>query len=176
MKTHLIVLTLFIPCISFAQSKKDLIQEIEAYRSETVSNASFDNEFSEVWNAVYIIATEEYNTITRESESKGYIEAKQETETYRESMTVEILGNVRPYKVSFQVKKEKRTKNQDGSLSNWQTSSSTMSSSYQLKLRLRLYELLNGPLQLSEQLMEKIETYNATQSKDRKKVLKGRDY
>jgi hypothetical protein len=159
-----------------AQSKKDLVKEINAYKVGIVSNASFDREFSEVWNAIYIIATEEYNTIVRESESRGYIEARQDSDTFRESMTVEILGNNRPYKVSFQVRQEKRAKNVDGSYSDWTNYSSTTLRTYYFRLQTRLYELLNGPLELSEPLMEKIGAYNSAQTKDRKKILKGRDY
>jgi hypothetical protein len=125
---------------------------------------------------MYIIATEEYNTITKESESRGYIEAKVEKETYKEYIIIEIRGNEAPYRVSFQVKQESRTKNLDGTYSNWRNYTSTSLRSYYTKLQIRLYELLNGEVELSEELKEKIETYNSKQSKERRKILKGKDY
>jgi hypothetical protein len=91
-------------------------------------------------------------------------------------MTVEIRGKEAPYRVSFQVKQERRTKKEDGSYSNWQTYISTSLRSYYLKLQTRLYELLHGAVELSEKLQSKIDDYNASQSKDRKKILKGKDY
>ena len=167
---------LFLSVTVNAQKKRDLIKEINAFKGDVVSNASFDKDFEEVWDAIYIIATEEYNTIKRESESRGYIEAAQETDTYREYMTLEIRGKEAPYRVSFQVKQEKRSKNQEGGYSNWQTFTSSTLRAYYLRLRTRLYEILNGPIQFSDELAAKLESYNSKQSKERKKILKGKDY
>ncbi|GAA3611564.1 hypothetical protein Q4Q39_04985 [Flavivirga amylovorans] len=172
----LTVLVVFTTNSLLAQKKRDLIKEIESYEKSVVGNASFDKDHSEVWNAIYIIASEEYNTISRESESKGYIEAIQETTTYKEHITIEIRGDKPPYRVSFQVKQERRTKKEDGSLTNWESFTSNTLQSYYFRLQKRLFELLNGPLELSEKLNIKIEQYNSKQSKARKKVLKGKDY
>ena len=49
-----------------------------------------------------LITKEEYNTIVRESESRGYIEAKEEKEFLKESFTAEIIGEG-----PFRVKKRK---------------------------------------------------------------------
>lgn len=171
----LILLLLFSVTVN-AQKKRDLIKEINAFKRDVVSNASFDKDFEEVWDAIYVIATEEYNTIKRESESRGYIDAAQESDTYHEYMTIEVRGKEAPYKVSFQVKQERRTKNQDGSFSNWQVFTSSTIRAYYLRLRTRLYEILNGPLQFSDELASKLESYNSKQTKERKKILKGKDY
>ncbi|MBU3821256.1 hypothetical protein KO566_04220 [Flavobacteriaceae bacterium XHP0103] len=170
------ILVLFATKSIFAQNKRGLIKEIEAYEKNLVSNASYNKDFSEVWNAIYIIATEEYSTISRESESRGYIEAIQENSTYKEEITMEIRGNEKPYRVSFQVKQQRRSKNTDGSFSNWQSFTSSTLPSYYLRLQKRLYELLNGPIELSDELKDKIERFNSSQSKNRKKILKGSDY
>lgn len=172
----LTVLVVFTINSLLAQKKRDLIKEIKSYEKSVVSNTSFDEDYSEIWNVIYIIATEEYNTISRESESKGYIEALQETNTYKEHITIEIRGDKTSYRVSFQVKQERRTKKGDGSLTNWQSFTSNTLQSYYLRLQKRLYELLNGPLELSEELQSKIDSYNSKQTKERKKVLKGSDY
>lgn len=175
-KITLIFLLATISIISFGQKRNDIIKEINAYKKGLVSNATYDKEFSEVWNAIYIIATEEYNTISRESESKGYIEAKQETNTFKEYITIEIRGDKAPYRVSFQVKQEKRTKKEDGSYSNWQAYSSYSLNKYYTSLQTRLYELLNGPIELTEELQKKVDKYNSMQTKNRKKILKGKNY
>ena len=174
-KTLLFVMLSNFAFASFGQSKNDILKEIFDYRKKIVSIATYDKKETEVWNAIYIIATEEYNTIVKESESKGYIEAKLEKDTYKESITIEILGNEAPYRVSFQVKKESRTKKDDGTYTNWSDGGS-VSEKYFTKLQLRLYELLNGTLELSKELQAKVDNFNSLQDKDRKKIVKGKDY
>lgn len=174
-KTSIIV-ALLCSTVTLCQRKKDLIKEIRSYEKNIVSNASFNNDYQEVWDAIYIIATEEYNTITRESESRGYIEALQESDTFKEEMIIEIRGDDSPFRVSFQVKQEKRSKNLDGTYTDWKTYNSRTLREYYLRLQKRLYELLNGFLELPVELKDKIDDYNSKQSKERKKVLKGRDY
>jgi hypothetical protein len=175
-RNSLSILLICITTLLFGQKKNDIIKEINSYKTSLVKNASFNHEFSEVWNAIYVIASEEYNTIKRESESRGYIEAAQESDTYKEFMTIEIRGDEAPYRISFQVKQEKRTKNEDGTFSSWQTYRSASLSNYYFKLRKRLYELLNGPIQLSDVLQKKVDNFNAVQTKERKKILKGKHY
>jgi len=173
----IIILIALIPFSSFGQKKNDLIQEIYAYKKGVVSNASYDNKRIDVWNAMYIIATEEYKIISRESESRGYIEAKEETNTHREAMTFELRGDEPPYRVSFQVtNQERRKKQDDGTYTNWENYRSSNISSYITRLQLRLYELLKGELKLPDELQDKIDKFNSLQKKDKKKVLKGRDY
>jgi hypothetical protein len=174
MKKIILFLTL-ITITSYGQRKKDILNEIYDYKKGIVNNASYDKKESEVWNAISIIAKEEYNTIVRESESKGYIEAKQESDVFKEFFTIEIIGEG-PFRVTMQVKQEKRTKNQDGSYTNWETHYSSTLNSYYNRLRLRLYELLNGKLEISEELQTKVDEYNELQKKDRLKIVKGKDY
>lgn len=173
------ILIVFILGLTFqtsGQNKKDIIKEINSYKKTIVSNATYDKEYNEVWSAIYIIATEEYPTISRESESKGYIEAKIEKDTYKEFITIEIRGEKAPYRVSFQVKQEKRTRKEDGSYTNWQTYTSTTLSSYYTRLQTRLYELLYAPIELTNELQRKVDDFNAIQKKDRSKIIKGKDY
>lgn len=175
-KIKLLLLLLGVTVLSYGQKKNDIIKEINAYKKGLVSNATYNKEYSEVWKAIYIIATEEYNTIARESESKGYIEANVEKETMKEYITIEILGAKTPYRVSFLVKQETRTKKEDGSYTNWQVQTSYSIDKYYLKLQTRLYELLNGPILLTEDLQKKVDDYNALQTKEWKKILKGKHY
>ena len=167
---------LFLSLFSFGQRKNDIVKEIGSYKKGLVSNASYDKEYSEIWNSIYIIANEEYTSISRESESKGYIEANVIKDLLKEYLTIEILGDKAPYRVSFQVKQEVRTKKEDGTYTNWQTTTPWTINQYYTKLQTRLYELLNGPIQLTADLQKKIDDFNTLQSKDRLKIIKGKDY
>lgn len=171
----IILLLVLTSLTSYGQRKKDVLNEIEDYKKNIVDNASYDKNETEVWNAISIIAREEYNTIVRESESKGYIDAKQESDVFKEFFTIEIVGDG-PYRVLMQVRQEKRTKNVDGSYTNWSENYSSTLNSYYTRLRLRLYELLNGKLELSKELQTKVDEYNNLQKKDRLKIIKGKDY
>ncbi len=174
-KITLLLFSVSVSLMSFGQKKGDIIREINSYKKELVSNASYDNEYSEVWNAALIIANEEYPTISRESESKGYIEANIEKELYKKYITIEILGDKAPYRVSFRLKTEKRSKDENGVYTAWQIQSGS-NGAYYVKLRIRLYELLIGPIELPEELIKKIDDYNALQTKERKKIVKGENY
>lgn len=176
MKRVTLIVLLFTGMLSYGQARSHIIREIDSYKKDIVSNAKYDNEYSEVWDAIFIIASKEYNTISRESESKGYIEANIETNTKKESLTMDIRGSEAPYRVSFQVKQERRVKKQDGSFSNWEAYVDYGLGNYYTKLQTRLYELLNGPLELPEELQQKIDDYNSSQTKDRRKIIKGKHY
>lgn len=168
-------LVALISLTTYGQRKKDILNEIKSYKKTIVNNASYDKKKSDVWSAISVIAREEYNTIVRESESKGYIEAKQDSDTYKESFNIEISGEG-PFRVLMQVKMESRTKKEDGSYTSWSDYNSYLIDEYFTRLRLRLYELLNGKLELSKELQTKVDEFNALQTKDRLKIVKGKDY
>lgn len=171
-KFLLLVLGVLIALSSFGQRKKDILAEINGYAAGLVNTATYDN-YSEIWNAIYVIATEECNTIVRESETKGYIEARQESEFQKKYLTIEIRGDKAPYRVSFLVKLETRYKN-EGAYTNWKESSSN--NSYVSQLQYRLYRKIHGGFTLTEELQNKVDNYNEMQTKDRLKIIKGKDY
>ena len=158
-----------------SKEKKALLNEINQYISGVVSTASYNKTATEVYNAMYVVATKEYNQIVRDSEKKGYIEAKQEADLSKEYATFELRGDAPPYKVSFQVRLEKRTKDATtGVYSAW--AAGVTRDSYYTKLQKEVFELLNGNLELTKELLDKIEKFNSTETKDKKKILKGIDY
>ncbi|MCL2328872.1 MAG: hypothetical protein FWC39_10240 [Bacteroidetes bacterium] len=173
-KSFLLAALLTATLTSFGQKKNDILKEIDDYIVKTVSTATYDKNYSDVWSAIYVVATEECNTIVRESESKGYIEAKTELELTKRNLTIEIKGDKAPYRVSFQVKNEYRIKNPDNTYTNW--SNNVVSPKYINKLQLRVYELINGAIVLPADLQNKIDNYNKLQTKDRLKIVKGKDY
>ncbi len=183
MKTKITILSVLAITIAFptysqmfaSKDKKALLGEINQHVSSVVSAVSYTNTATEVYNAMYVVATKEYNQMVRESEKKGYIEAKQETDTYKESATFEIRGDEAPYKVSFQVKKESRIKNYStNTYGMWY--SSEVSSDYYTKLQREVYELLVGKVELTKYLQDRINSFNSGESKDKNKILKGIDY
>ena len=91
-------------------------------------------------------------------------------------MTTEIRGDEAPYRVSFQGRQEKRTKKGNSTYTNWEEYRSNTIYQYLNRLNLRLYELLNSTLELPQELQKKIKDFNNSQKKDRKKIVKGKDY
>lgn len=158
-----------------SKEKKAIISEINQHIKSVVSTASYKKKATEVYNAMYVVATKEYNQIVRDSEKKGYIEAKQESDLFKEYATFELRGDEPPYKVSFQVKIDKRTKDPTtGEYSSWNAGS--IPDSYYIKLQKEVYEIINGKIELPKDLLDKIDKFNSTEIKDKKKILKGIDY
>lgn len=177
-----LLLICFFSCItlsSFSQlfvskEKRAIINEIHQHIKGIVSTASYNKKATEVYNATYVVATKNYNQIVKDSEKKGYIDAKQEDDLKKEFLTIELRGDEPPYKVSFQVKREVRTKDiLTGVYSAWTSGSVDAQIT---KLQTEVYETLNGSIELPKDLLEKIEKFNSGETKDRKKILKGIDY
>lgn len=158
-----------------SKEKKALIHEIDHYIARTVSTASYNKKAPEVYNAMYVVATKEFNDIVKESEKRGYIEAKKETDLKKTYITIELRGDEPPYRVSFQIKIQSRNKDYTtGAYSDWKEGSA--SESYITKLQKEVYEILNGPITFPKDLQDKIDNFNSKETKDRKKILKGIDY
>ena len=151
--------------------REAIVRDIQYYIRGIVSTASYSQKYSEVYNAMYIVATKEYPEITKESEKRGYIEAKLEKESYIETMTLELRGDNPPFKVAILVKEQRRTKNQNGTFSNWNTVESATGSAYLLKVQREIYEQLNGPIKLSNDLQTRVNNYNDRQKDNRTKIL-----
>jgi hypothetical protein len=161
--------------IATAQSKRDLLEQIEIYQKSIVENKPYDAERSKVFDAMNVSGAQEYQKILRESESRGFCEWYSESDTYKETLTYEIVNDKQPYRVNFTIKKEHRTKNLDGTYTPWQTSYE-MSKDYTYKIQYEIYVAIFGPVKLPEELKAKIDKYNEIQTKERKKIIQGRDY
>lgn len=158
----------------FAQTKKSLLDEMKSYRIDQLFNKPINAEFKDLFNALVIVGHQEYPTLVKESESRGFVDFKVESETLQETLSMEILGDKKPYRVSFQVKSQSRQLGYDGKYTPWVTR--TNFNEYILKLQYSIYVVLFGSFEYPDDLMERIENYNATQKKDRSKILKGKDY
>ncbi|WP_162128565.1 hypothetical protein [Flavobacterium phycosphaerae] len=158
-----------------AQSKRDLLDEIERYQKSLVENKPYNAERPQVYEAMNVSGAQEYQKVLRESESRGFCEWYSESDTYKETLTYEIVNDKRPFRVNFTIKKEHRVKNLDGTYSPWQTSYD-MSKKYTFKLQYEIYVALFGQIKLPDDLQAKIDKFNELQTKDRKRILQGRDY
>lgn len=150
-----------------AQSRKELELAIQDFSKRTVMNKSYDD-YDKLWDAIYAVQQMEYPEITRESKEKGYIEARFEKQDYKEKLNIEILGKG-PYKISLSFQSEKTTPN-------GVEKRGMIPDHYSHKIQREIYEKLYGPIQFPSELIQKIESYNSTQSKDKKKLLQGRDF
>lgn len=174
MKTKFLFLCLLATGLTFGQSKKDMLRMLQNYSRSVVENKLYDVPEKQLWDAVYILATQEYPNLRRESESKGYIEVYLEKENYRENLTVEIRGDG-PYRVAFLGKKELRHKDPAGTWTNWRDGGG-FSDQYQYELQFKLYKLIYGPHSYPDDLIEKVNAYNEIQKKDKNKLIEGRDF
>lgn len=174
MKYTLTLITLIVANVGFSQTKKSLLNEMRSYCEEKIYNKPIDAEYKDIFSAMIIIGNQEYPTLVRESESRGYIEFKLETDMIQESLTMEILGDKKPYRINYIVKSQTRTKTWDGKITDWTVR--TDFSNYIFKLQYSIYKILFGELIYPEELLNRVEEYNATQKKDRTKILKGKDY
>lgn len=177
MKTlKLSIVLLFLTLTAFPQSKSDLLEQIDIYQKSIVLNKPYDAEKPKLFEAMNTVGASEYQRVLRESESRGFCEYYSESDTYRETLTMEIANDKQPYRVTFAIKKEFRLKDfATGAYSEWKTTYD-ISKNYLYKLQLEIYTSLFGPMQLPAELQLKIDKFNEAQTKERKKIINGRDY
>lgn len=166
---------MFLSQIAFTQSKNDLLEQIDIYQKSIYQNKPYDVDRSKLFEAMNQVIAPEYQKILRESESRGFCEYYAESDNYKETFSAEIANDKKPYRVSFSIKKEYRQKNFDGTLGPWQTNYD-ISNDYLYKIQRGIYIALFGPIKLPDDLQSKIDKYNEVQTKERKKIILGRDY
>ena len=159
----------------FSQSKKSLLAELNSYAMEQIYNKPIDAEYKDIFNALIIVGNQEYPTLVKESESRGYVDFKLETETVQESLSMEILGDMKPYRINYLVRKQTRSIGLDGKYTNWTIVTNSFNQ-YIFKLQYNIHKILFGELIYPQELIERVEKFNATQKKERNKILKGIDY
>lgn len=164
----LLALTLF-SLTAGSQTKKELLLEIDYLKKEAFSKP-FTISYDELWDALYSVGLSEYPEVTKESKSRGFIEFKTESDTYKEIMIADILGEEGRLRVSFQVQKYSKINS-----SQW-SSAGSVSEKYINKLKAKLSKESGTDPEIPEELALKIEKYNSTQDATRKKIIAGRDY
>ncbi len=175
-KYNLYSLAFFIlTTFSFSQSKKEILLEVKSYIHSKVININYDKPRKEVYEAMRSVVISEYPELSRESLEKGYVEGIYENNEIKEKLGFEIIGNAQPYRINVFFEKNVRDVFPNGSFGSWRTGSE-MSYKYNIKIHKALYELIYGKLIFSEELINKIDRYNSTQTKDKNKILAGRDY
>lgn len=188
MKKIILSTFLLLNFIGYSQSKQEIIAEIESYKKTKLLNSTYNFSNKEIFDAMTIMGNQYYGNATKESESRGYAEYVKEVEDIKESLSIEIKGDKQPFRVSFNYKKEKKA-------TTWKTEGEFATPSYKLiavdagwqvvqepldivytNLHLRISKILHIDFNLPEELLKKIENYNNTQKRDRKKVIAGVDY
>lgn len=188
MKKILLVFILFFN-LSYSQTTKtELINEIENYKKSKLLNFQFDTNFKDLFDAISIMGNQLFGIPVRESESRGLIEFKKESENERENLVIEIRGENKPYRLSISYKIEYKptlykTQGTFGQpdykviteKGDW-TESKIKSEELNVSINLKIYKILFKEFLLSNELQSKIQSFNLNQKKDRKKVLQGVDF
>lgn len=171
-----------------AQTKSDLISEIESYKKSKLQNYSYDVSFKGLFDAVAIMGNQYYGSPTRESESRGFVEYFLENDGIKETLSIEIKGDKQPYKISFNYKKEKKqtTYKTEGTLGQLDYKLVPVDAGWKMEkfdnsivntnFHLRIYRILFGEFTVPNELKEKIQNFNSQQKRDRKKIIQGVDY
>ena len=155
--------------------RNNLITEINAQQKQVVLYASYNSDFKDIYSAMYQVVSSEYNSIQKESESRGYIDAFQESDLQKEWLTAEIKGKEGTYKVSFIAKGQKRTKNKEtGVYSEWTNYS--IGDNYYTILHSKLYKQLIGEVPLTADLLKRIEEFNNNCEWVNLDLIKGKNY
>jgi len=166
---------LVISTIAPAQNKAEILSELYQFASSKVMNKTYDIPQKDIWNAIYTVGTAKYPEVRRDSESKGILELYGEDDQNRETLTIEILGEKQPYRLSFRMQREKRGKYPNGTYTNWENGGSM--TQYELfSMQWQIWTMLNGKVEYPEELETKVADWNAKQKKDKNRIVKGKDY
>lgn len=175
MKTILITgVFLITSCLALGQSKKEIMLEISNLQKKAFINASYNVPKQKIWDAVYLMMKQEYSDIQMQDFDKGIIEGYAEAENFKETLITELIGT-EPYKVTFSMRRQVRYKDSNGAYSGWYDKNE-IPEDYLYKIQKTIFEELNGPLNLTAELQEKIKEYNIKQKKYKNKILLGRDF
>jgi|JI6StandDraft_1071083.scaffolds.fasta_scaffold280882_1 hypothetical protein len=176
MKKYLLIV--LFSAISFGQNteKQELLREIDVLRTNTIMNIPYDVPKQKLWEAIYVMMKQEYTQITSQDYEKGIIEGYAESNVFKESFKVEIIGS-QPYRIVFSMKKQDRYIDKNGNYSGWYDNN-VIPNPYLYKIQLTIYKVLYGEPNSQEykSLLEKINVYNEKQKKDKNKIIAGRDY
>jgi hypothetical protein len=169
------------------KSEREIIEsEIYSFYNNIVTNVRYDNEFNDIWAALQKVIIETgYQDRLRESESKGYIEAKaigsrpyitDKTDLlmWEEFVTVEILGDNKPYTITFAFTGKMRYRLTSGTYSDWENYTPQKINSKQMQIS--LYQILKGEINLPEDLALKVADFNTKCEVFNLKLIKGKDY
>lgn len=180
---------ILINCIAYSQTtKNELLNEIESYKKSKLLNFQFHTNFKELFDAISIMGNQNFGSPSKESETRGYIEFKKESESKKENLTIEIRGENKPYRLSINYKIETRAtlyKNQ-GTLGqpdfkvviekgDW-TENQFNAEDINVSVNLKIYKILFKEFVLPIEIQDKIKNFNLSQKKDRKKILQGVDF
>ena len=189
MKKIIYTTIILLNIVGYSQpSKKEIIAEIEGYKKTKLLNSTYDFAFKEIFDAMTIMGNQYYGNSVKESESRGYVEYVKETSDVKEYLSIEIKGDKQPFRLSFSYRKERKQTSYkiEGELGQPNFKMTSVDAGWKIEeepldliytnLHLRIFKILYGKFKLPEELDKKIDDFNNSQKKDRKKVLAGVDY
>lgn len=177
-RTIFILISIFVFQIQqgHAQRKKDIVSEIQDYYKSITTNATYTQKESEVFQVLVAVIQENQYTITRESESRGFIEGNKEYSgflgVYKNEINAQVNGDEGKLRVSIGIVFYIQETNQDGT-KKWKPYNGDKQ--HISTLYKSIYEKMNGPISLPDALQTKIDDFNKTQ-KAKNQITKGKDY
>jgi hypothetical protein len=180
---------ILINCIAYSQTtKNELLNEIESYKKSQLLSFQFDTNFKELFDAISIMGNQNFGSPVRESETRGYVEFKKESDDKRENLTIEIRGENKPYRLSISYKIETKPTlyKTEGTFGkpdykiitekgNWEEKQ-IKSEELNVSINLKIFKILYKEFLLPNELKDKIQNFNLSQKRDRKKILQGVDF
>jgi len=170
------IFILFLASLNFAsaQSKKEILLELQSYFINTTYNISYNIEKEKIFDAIKIACSERYGSSIKENFNKGILDFYIQNESYKESLSFEIIGEQKNFRLLTSFKIEQRFLN-NGIYSEW-TVVNNYSPSYLPGIHYKIYLVLFGPIPIPNEIMDKINSFNELQKKEKNKILKGKDY
>lgn len=160
---------------------ENIVFEESTNKQETAKyNSEFANVFSEI-SDVTLKLSKELKKLTDTTKTKippkRFFKGINETDYERKILIIKILGETPYIKIGLTYKYEIRTKiyvNGQTKYTDW--SDMTLFEDMQNNYKLKIYELLNGKIELSQEMIDRIENFNKNEPKEKNKILKVIDY
>lgn len=162
---------------------ENIVFEESTNKQETVKyNSEFANVFSEISDVTLKLSKElkkltDTTTTTTKLPPRRFFKAINETDKERKILIIKILGDTPYIKIGLIYKYEIRTLitvNGQSKYTDW--SDMTIFEDMQNNYKLKIYELLNGKIELSQEMIDRIENFNKNEPKEKNKILKVIDY
>lgn len=160
---------------------ENIVFEESTNKQETAKyNSEFANVFSEI-SDVTLKLSKELKKLTDTTKTKiptkRFFKGINETDNERKILIIKILGETPYIKIGLIYKYEIRTQiNVNGQTKYTDWSDMTIFDDMQNNYKLKIYELLNGKIELSQEMIDRIENFNKNEPKEKNKILKVIDY
>lgn len=167
----------FLYTYSFSQEKTSLLSEIKSFKLEKVRNHKYDLNVYFLIDSIKKMTEKDYVIVNTTKEYlKGKASGKikmNKNVRFETNYLLEVkISSKSPYSVIFYQFKERRSVNTQTKVeSDWKQSSINSDDYY-----IKLYEMIEGRIELPINLKKKVDAFNKKQPSDKIKIIEGRDY